>query len=608
MGFVFDIITELSTAGQLIASVLQLELLNYLISGGWVTILRSIGFFIDRHLVGFITKGFDYFQLIIGRTLIVPATVESITRNVYFFIAAILFFKLAVRIMKYIIDPNLTGDDNIGVNSLVKRVIIGMILILFMPTIFSILRDFQSAIISDKVIEKTIMDRTTYNKYNEITKRAPVGRIIGFSVLQGFLNFNDNLGGAILSFGSGNQEKQWETAKETFDPSAIKDINAGGFLASDTYLFDYIPILSTIALGYTLYLIIKYCFDVLVRSFYLTILQVISPIVIVDYIMDGDREGSFKNWLKTTTGVFLMLFIRIVSLWFIIFVAVQMQMTNKECFDNLVDQGITSEEAAKQCDSSILHLNNNGEVDMLLRAGIIIALLAVSMDMPKLIGKIFNIDLEQESSVTGMINKIGGIGKMVGMAGAAFGGAMLGGAVKNIGAGAKGMKARHDARSSAISERMKKTGESRKEAMTALGIGHAGRKNFKEQWKATKKDEGISRSAAKSKVRAENAGFREGKEAMRNANNAGISTYSANTQGIGSGIFKAAVNTTGVGRTIQQGFNKDSLEFLVLPKNNKLKQNSNNNKMRIKHLDNSKLIGNNSKLIWLMQLMNSKYS
>lgn len=436
---VTDILGAILTGLQFGLSALQFTTFIQLIMGGWVTILRSIGFFIDKTLISIITKGFEYFELIISKELFAPSLINTITKNVYFFIAVFVLFKLVIRFMKFIIEPDLISDKNIGTNAIVKRTVIGMCLILFIPSIFGIIRDFQKAIIADDIVNNLIMDTTTKIKYEEVKNRAPVGRIIGYSVLRGFLNYDDE------KFAASLVKKTWEQAENNFDASGIS-INAGGIGYVDNYYYDYIPIISTIALGYTAWLIIKYCFDVLVRFLKLTILQIISPIVMVDYIFDGGEQGTFKQWTTTVISTFAMLFIRILSLSFVIMVCVHMQMSKQDCLDKYVDSAASSEvqnEDRIACENSLLYIDDDGDVDNLLRAAVIIALLAFSMDLPKLFSQIFGLDLEQESSVTRMVQKVGGIGKMVGIAGLAIGGGLLGGAIGNAKAaigGAQKMK------------------------------------------------------------------------------------------------------------------------------------------------------------------------
>ena len=535
MGFVFssDMIQYILSGIDIATGVLQLGIFTYLIGGGWITILRSISFFLDKLFISFISTFFEYFFKIINGTLIVPETVETVTKNVYFFIALILLFKLGMFILKYIMNPEMVNDENVGVHSLIKRVIIGMILILFMPTIFKVSRNLQSAILKDQVIEKVIMDESSLAKYNELSKKASMGRIIGFSVLQGFWSYDH------AKFGSSLVKKQYDKALDKFDPTGI-NINAGGLGYVDTYYYDYFPVLSTIALGYVLYIIIKLCLDVLIRSFKLAVLQIISPLTISDYMINNDKQGVFHNWLRTSIATYLMLFIRILSLWFVIWVTMLMQMTPSECVTNLTNNGVAADVATKSCGSSLLFLNESGQPDMLLRAMIIIALLAFVMDLPKLFSKIFNLDLEQESSVTGMISKIGGIGKMVGLGGLALGGGMLGGAIGSMKSGAQGL---------AKVKGTQMQNQARMDNLTAKQNKEMASLNPKDPNYAAKKSAMEARhTAERNKMAAENR--KREATARAKARHATV----ASMRGMGTGALGQAFKNTAVGGAVMSGY------------------------------------------------------
>ena len=60
--------TGLNIANLSIAGV-QLLMFLALIAGGWVTILRSLGFYIDKYAVSFIEIGFEYFTKIVAGNL-----------------------------------------------------------------------------------------------------------------------------------------------------------------------------------------------------------------------------------------------------------------------------------------------------------------------------------------------------------------------------------------------------------------------------------------------------------------------------------------------------------------------------------------------------------
>jgi len=266
------------------------------------------------------------------------------------------------------------------------------------PTIFGLAMDLQGAIINDQVIEKVILSKDDY--LMATASKDKIGYMIGTNILQGFWNPNPSTKGLSL--------RNYKDAIKNYDPSAAPDINSGKILGMGEYDYNYFPILSTVVLGYTLYLIVKFCIDVALRGFKLGFLQMMAPIAIVDYITGGPEEGAFKNWLKACKGTYLMLFIRVISLWFVVFVTTLMNKT-----------GNTKE--------SLLYIPKGGEPDYLLRAVIVIALLAFMMELPKLLSEIFGLDLEGDATVKGLMKSVAGGFKTVAGVGLAAGGAALGG-------------------------------------------------------------------------------------------------------------------------------------------------------------------------------------
>lgn len=393
-----DILDYVLSGIKIAISTIEMSALLYLISGGWLDIIRIIGFFLDSLFVQFIGTFFNYFTMIVEGTIFTPETISEITNRLYVFIGIIVFFKLSFVIIRYIMNPELVSDAKAGVNSLVKRVIFGFALIIFMPTIFSIATDLQTAIIKDKVIEKIILSEEDYLK--SISQKEKTGYMIGTNILQGFWSLNSSAWPAA--------QRLYKNAINNYDPSAVgwTNINSGKVLGMGEYNFNYFPVVSTIVLGYVLYLIVKFCIDVALRGFKLGFLQIMAPIAIVDYITGGSEDGAFKNWVKSIKGTYLMLFVRILSLWFVVFVTTLMQ---------------------KEGDESLLYIPTSGEPDYLLRAVIIIALLAFMMELPKLLSEIFGLDLEGDATVKGLMKTVAGGVKAVAGAGLAVGGAAVGG-------------------------------------------------------------------------------------------------------------------------------------------------------------------------------------
>ena len=380
-------------------------------------LIRSISFMLDKLIIGLIDKFYEYFEILINGTLLTDSMVKGMMDRVYIIVGVFVVFRLAMLLINYIINPQEVLDEKLGVNALVTRVILGLILMIFMPNIFGYAFDLQGAIFEDKIIENIIMSEDEVKELEELEDEQGMGKIIGMTVFKGFFSLSNS---GKYHFLAKQTYKQATDPKEVYDLALIDLLVMPGLLNSginatmaSNYVFDYFPIISTIALGFTLYILVKYCLDVVVRSFKLSILQVIAPIAIVEYMINKDRNEVFKSWRTATIACFVTLFIRVISLWFVAYVTMLMNKPDLIAGDSLLKEN-----------------------DFLLKAIILLGLLALMMELPKLFSNIFGLDLEQDSGVKSVLGKVISAGKMVGGAALMAGGAAIGGAVgraKNAG-------------------------------------------------------------------------------------------------------------------------------------------------------------------------------
>ena len=400
-------------AAQRVISILmsgsEISIIVWLVSGGIIYVLRGISFWIDTLLVNFIDSVYGYFMKLLSGTMFNEAVTDQLLTNVYVFIGVVVFFRLAMLIIKYLMNPEMISDEKAGVNSLIKRVIIGMCGIIAIPTIFEKATELQAAIINDQIIQQIIIPSDMIDATSN--KAAEGGKFIGTYVFAGFINPSTKA--------SKDIKKEYTVALERGDLSSI-DFNSGGFLGIGytDYDYSYFYLVSTFVLAYVLYLMIKYCLDIVVRFFKLLLYQLMAPIAMVEYMINGSENGAFKSWKSAVLSTYFMLFVRVLAIWFVVFVMTLM-----------------SGEYSVYSDTTLLADN-----DYLLRALIIIGLLGFMMDLPKLVGNIFGLDLEQESSATGVLKSFGGVLKGVGMGALTMGGAAAGGAFGAAKAGLHGTK------------------------------------------------------------------------------------------------------------------------------------------------------------------------
>ena len=409
-----DIVTWAELIGQLLLTGTELYVLTYLVfGGGWLDMIRLISFWLDKILLKYIDQFYSYFEKILGGQIFAPDVINDVMSRVYIFVSLFAVLKLLMLLMKYLISPELVSDDKVGTSALIKRVITGMCGMLFLPTIFDLALGVQKAVLNDNLFGKVLLSEDGVKEFEKYDTK--IGRLLAFNVHQAFWSLDKN------RVTDKNIQKKYDQAIKAMDPNVAGDINVK---FNGDYAFDYFPIASSVVLVYVLYLVIKYCIDVVVRMFKLFLLQMMGPLAISDYMINGDSKEMFKNWLKTTISVYAMLFVRIFSIWFIAFVAVLM---NKNC---------TTVGADGICEDSLLYISN-GNTDYLLRGIIVLGLLAVLMDLPKFFSDLFGLDLEQDATVKGLMQKVGGAAKGVAMGGLAVGGAAIGGAIGSAKAAGK---------------------------------------------------------------------------------------------------------------------------------------------------------------------------
>ena len=369
-------------------------------------LIRTVSWTLDNMLINLISRFYDYFEKILGGTIFTESIVTGMRNRVYLIIGVIILFRLGMILIQYIMNPSEVMEEKGGAEGLIKRAVVGLLLMIFIPNIFSLANDLQTAIIKDQVIEKIIMDEATYLEIQKEKEEYGTGRVIGMTVFQGFWNLEKG------QTANKNVVRKFEEAEEKYDPMIVEDADYGILhKTGDKYTFSYFPILSTAVLGYVLYLIIKYCIDMVVRLFKLLILEIIAPITITEYIVASDKNEIFKQWRKSVIANYAMLFIRVFTIWFVAYVTY------------LMKTGV----------GGVSLLNDK---DYLLKTIIILGLLAFMMDFPKMMSDIFGLDLEQDSSVKAVMGKAAGVG----MAGLAIGGAVAGAGMKAAGATSKTLK------------------------------------------------------------------------------------------------------------------------------------------------------------------------
>ena len=169
--------------------------------------------------------------------------------------------------------------------------------------------------------------------------------------------------------------------------------------SSKVYAFTFIPLVSTL-IGILFVLIFAWLtIEIAVRAIKLAILRLLAPVPIISY-MDpkGGKDGAFNAWVKTLTSTYLDLFVRVATVYFVIYMIQQM-----------ISHGITTSATGALKTWTIIF--------------IFLGLFYFAKEAPKFIKQVLGI---KDDGGTGIF---GGVGKVLGLGAAGLG--MVGSAMTN---------------------------------------------------------------------------------------------------------------------------------------------------------------------------------
>lgn len=435
----------------------------------FTNLLRTVMFFVDNIVYGLITviyKLFIYLSEINLFSFDDSTPLGALIGRIYVLLGIFMLFKVSFSLIQYIIDPNLFSDKSKGFGKLVTNALVTMVLLVSVPYIFTYAMEIQSKIVQSNVIGTLILGENAGRVVNTDSKgnttsinadtAGEMAEDVQFLLFGAFFSVNPDVIPACKKspvFGTvamaNNQEKIddktcLETLKEEFE-SDDNDMKAAGVGLNDffktgdgrhfdhfdkllwwqidgQYAINYLPIISTAAGIYVVFLLISFCIDVAVRAIKLAFLQMIAPIAIVSYIdpKESISNSKLRNWTKECVSTYFSLFLRIATIFLV------MVLISTIASSIFADEGEISGQ-----------INNiEAGYNMWIYVFLVIGAFVFAKKVPQMIETIFGIKGTGDLSLNPFKNAGMGIGGAMLAGGAAFAGA---GAANAIAAGAQGM-------------------------------------------------------------------------------------------------------------------------------------------------------------------------
>lgn len=376
--------------------------------GDWIVrnFLQPFFYWLDKIIYGFIQDLYALFFQISNVTLLSDITVANFAQRIYVIIGVFMLFKVAISLITMLVSPDSMTK---GGPTLIKRILVALVLLVATPSIFTLGYRIQSYVIRDNVLGNLILGAASDPKNIESAYENG-GQTIALQVFKGFFHPKATEDNSVevktpadcATFEEDDEACIYATAESIED---LEDL-----IGSDSYSYSFL--ISTIAGGFVAWMILMYCFDLAVRAVKLSFLQLIAPVPILANIEESKGSSIFKNWISQTVSCFLSIFIRLITIYFIIFVISELVGINGlgyYTFDAEIGDFVYM----------------SGYANWLLSAFVIIGLLLFAKQVPQLIEDMTGLKSEKAFSS----------GKMgmfaAGLAGG-FGGALLGGAA-NLG-------------------------------------------------------------------------------------------------------------------------------------------------------------------------------
>lgn len=394
---------------------------------GWLeTIFRTLLFWLDSIVYKFIPTVYNLLVNIAETSIFSEDVFTLFSNRIYTLLGVFMLFKVSFSILTYVVDPDAFTDKNKGFGKLISNIIITLVLLILTPFIFTYAMELQGIILKDNLIGKLF----STNGVNTTVVADP-GNTMAYETFKAFYYFDvdrypecdsDNFTGNNADFScidnissiedTASLRKNLEYAHFTGSISVYLDSGIAIMRDSnDNYVMTYTTIFSTITGVVMILLLIVFCFDIAVRSVKLGFLRMLAPVPIISRIDPKKGKEVFDKWVKTCINTYLDLFIRLLAIYFAIFVITQI-------IDLRFVDAVTGQEM--------------GEVNPFVKVFIILGALMFAKQLPKLISDLTGAKLDGKFTLS-PLKKLG----EVPLAGGALaaGAVMAGGGALALGRG-----------------------------------------------------------------------------------------------------------------------------------------------------------------------------
>ena len=347
-----------------------------------VDAIRKILSFFDRAAFWLLGLVYELFFNVASADLFANSSLMKFYGRMQLILGVFMMFQLALTILKGIVNPDtITDSKSGGAMQFVYRIAVSLVLLtLLVPfetgrsnefekqisnngLLFGTLYSLQNRILANNTIGRLVLgtNETNYFSTDLSAGRETLrtsARVFTSTILKGFYRinllpessrpkhedgkddaiFNDNrvcqdFDDAMLNAYTRVDADPGEIismVNETCSNSSIQGKKSllSIFRGNKYYRFAYNGFISMIVGFVFVVIMFSFTIEVAVRSVKLAVLRIIAPVPIISY-MDpkGSKDNAFNTWVKTLSSTYLDLFIRLATIYFVLFI-IQSMITN----------------------------------------------------------------------------------------------------------------------------------------------------------------------------------------------------------------------------------------------------------------------------------------
>ena len=304
---------------------------------------------IDSTLFNFISTLYDLLIAISRTSILSQGDIAQFAYRIELLLGIFMLFKLSFSLITYIVNPDDFTEKSKGFGKLIQNAIVSLALLVLVPYIFQMAFNLQSKILDDNILAKFLLGEKIEESDGDLDNLTIIdtaGGEMAFQVMLPFfmprasinaLNncasiydeegaFSSECASDMISAGATEQTVtnytkgiENKSLGLTFRSDMALETTKDG--NNEYFIIDYKYPIATVVAVVVCLLLITFCIDIGLRSVKLAFLQLVYTIPVISY-MDpkSGKDGLFKKWYQMCLSTFLSLFIRLLALYFGIYV------------------------------------------------------------------------------------------------------------------------------------------------------------------------------------------------------------------------------------------------------------------------------------------------